>query len=57
MRLWEFDASSGRIGDDSREGLGEFVADVVCTPKTFFGVGNVECEDWVLELDSRADDW
>jgi hypothetical protein len=56
-RLWEFDVSSDRIGEDSREGLGEFVVDVVCVLDTFFGAGNEEFEGWVFELDGRADDW
>jgi hypothetical protein len=43
-RPWGFDVSSGRIGEDSREGLGEFVADVVCALNTFFGVGNEEVD-------------
>lgn len=44
VRLWGFDVSSGRIGEDSREGFGEFVADVVCALKTFFGAGIEEVE-------------
>jgi hypothetical protein len=45
---------AGLIGEDSREGLGEFVAAVVCELKVFFGVGMDEVDCWALNPDAEV---
>jgi hypothetical protein len=44
------------MGDDSRDGLGELVADVVCELKTFFGPGNEDVDGLELAAEGRPED-